>query len=240
MSIASIMRTVVKQLPKMEGSAGKLSLSKAQLSFMGDKGKEISKVLSDIGASSVDVAYKSKANYSIAAFRLRNGQKLVGQGAVSIQNPGTNNTILKYRAAVGENGKILTSNGYVNTGVAADSRDVALGFTRRGGNISYDTEIGKTFASHTKANEAEVTKLIESVSPNGKSIKSQINKKQWTLQQKMDEVFQKLRRIVKCEPNEYVSGVKHAFVKNGSYPDLKENLDLKKFKVDSNTGFAKI
>lgn len=218
--LTSIIKTVVRELPKMEGTAGKISLGKGQLAFMGEKGKALSKVLSGVDASAVDIAYKSKANYSIAAFRLRDGKKVVGQGALSIQNPATDKTILKYRAAVGENGNIATSNGYVNSGVAADSRDMSFGLTRRGGKISYDAEIGKTFVLHANADEKALTDLCTKINP-----KCDITKQHWKLQQKMDETLQKFRKIVKCEKDVPFGGekLKHAEFKKYTGTEFNKN-----------------
>lgn len=196
--LTSIIKTVVKELPKMEGTAGKISLGKKQLAFMGEKGKALSKVLSGVDASAVDIAYKSKANYSIAAFRLRDGKNVVGQGALSIQNPATDKTILKYRAAVGENGKIATSNGYVDANVPMDIRNVSFGAFRKGGKLSYDAELGKTTAFHLKADEKALTDFVVKTAPNGTDVSSRINKGHWALQQSMDVMLQKFREIVKC------------------------------------------
>ena len=197
--LTSIIKTVVRELPKMEGTAGKISLGKGQLAFMGEKGKALSKVLSGVDASAVDIAYKSKANYSIAAFRLRDGKRVVGQGALSIQNPATDKIILKYRAAVGENGKIATSNGYVDANIPIDLRNISLGMTRKGGKFSYDAGLGKTTSFHLKADEKAFTDFVVKSVPNGAEVLARINKGHWTLQQSMDEMLQKFRRIVKCE-----------------------------------------
>lgn len=195
-AITSVMKTLVKRLPAMEGSAAKVTFGQKQLNFMGKEGKEISKLLSGVNASSVDVAYKANSNYAIAGFRLRDGKKIVGKGAVSIQNPGTENTILKCRASLGENGKILSLNGYANAGVPADSRDIALGFSRKGGNMTYNAEVGKTGAIHVNANEQETIDLLGKAAPNGKELLSKYNKGHWSLQQSMDETFQKLRKLI--------------------------------------------
>ncbi len=197
MSVTSVMGKVVRTISKMEGSAGKITLTPKQAELMaGTQGGEaVSKLMSEFGVTHVDVAYKAESNYAIAALKLRKGKNVVGSGAVSIQNPGTQNSVVKYRASVGENGKVLTSNGFVDAGVPADSRDIAFSMSRKGDNMAADVAIGKTAASHVKANEAGMRELASSL-PEGEELISEANKGHWTLQQKMDECLQVIRRAL--------------------------------------------
>ena len=43
--LTSIIKTVVKELPKMEGSAGKISLGKKQLAFMDEMLQKFRKIV---------------------------------------------------------------------------------------------------------------------------------------------------------------------------------------------------
>lgn len=234
MSVTSVMGKVVNTISKMEGSAGKVTLSPKQVELMaGQNGKAVSKLMSDLGASHVDVAYKAKSNYAIAGLKLRNGENVVGSGAISIQNPGTQNTVIKYRSSVGENGKVLTSNGFVDAGVPADSRDIAFSMSRKGDNIAADVAIGKTAASHVQANEVGLRELASDL-PEGEKVISKMDKGHWTLQQKMDEGLQMVRRALQGK-GEKVAQDSNAnkiakFVDKSEFAKASNDVDLSKFK----------
>ena len=236
MSVTSVMGKVVKTISKMEGSAGKITLTPKQVERMaGQNGKAVSKLMSDLGASHVDVAYKAESNYAIAGLKLRNGKNVVGSGAVSIQNPGTQNTVVKYRASVGENGKVLTSNGFVDAGVPADSRDIAFSMSRKGDNMAADVSIGKTAVSHVQANEANMRELASGM-PMGEEIISKANKGHWTLQQKMDEGLQVIRRALQGQSEKIAKEPTANKVAN--FADANKFV-IPKFNIDSNE-FKKI
>ena len=126
---------LMSTLPKMEGASGSVHLSKTQLEIIGEsngKGTKeiISQILSGTKNPSVDIAYKSKSNYSIAGLRIKDGRKVVGSGAISIVNPNSENAVVKYRASFGKKSKLAYANGFLDAGVPADSRDFSMGFVR--------------------------------------------------------------------------------------------------------------
>ena len=111
---------IISAISKLEGSKGALSLSGKQLRTLAQKDQHLMQVVDRMQDPVLDVAYKAKSNYNVAAFRLRDGKEAVANGAVSLQNPGTAESIIKYRLNVGENGKILSANGFADFGKQLD------------------------------------------------------------------------------------------------------------------------
>lgn len=153
MNIAS---KIVRALPKTEGAAGKITLGRTQLEVLAKKDKKtgelIQKALRDIKEPKLDVAYKAESNYAIAGMRLRDGKKVVGNGAVSITNPGSSHAVVKYRV-LADGGKTLQANGFIDGGKVADGKDIALGMSRKGGKVTADTSVGEATRHHIEFNE---------------------------------------------------------------------------------------
>ena len=150
---------VIGMISKLEGSKGALSLGGKQLNMLA-KDKKIAQVLSRMTDPQLDVAYKAKSNYNIAAFRLRDGKEVVANGAVSLQNPGTTESIIKYRLNVGENGNILRTNGFGDFGKQLDVDDLGAAVSRRKGITSVEADSGKAFRVAAELNEEEAVGLI--------------------------------------------------------------------------------
>ena len=150
---------IIKMIQKMEGSKGALSLGGKQLNMLA-KDKKMAQVLSRMTDPQLDVAYKAKSNYNIAAFRLRDGKEVVANGAVSLQNPGTTESIIKYRLNVGENGNILRTNGFGDFGKQLDVDDVSVAISRQKGKFSTDIRSGKTAGISTELDEQKAVGLI--------------------------------------------------------------------------------
>lgn len=125
MSIGKIMGKIVKMLPKTEGAAGKITLGRTQLTQIAQQDQKaarvINKALEKTTNPKLDIAYKAESNYAIAGMRLRDGKKVVGQGAVSITNPGSSQAVVKYRASA-DGGKTLQANGFIDSGKVADGK----------------------------------------------------------------------------------------------------------------------
>lgn len=162
MSIGKIMGKIVKILPKAEGSAGKITLGRTQLTELAkqDKqaGKLIQKTLENAKEPALDIAYKAEANYAIAGMKVRDGKKVIGQGAVSITNPGSSEAVVKYRASAGQT---LQANGFVDGGKVADGKEIAVGFSRKGGKVKSDLEIGQATRHHIEFNEQQAVDLAK-------------------------------------------------------------------------------
>ena len=150
---------VIGMISKLEGSKGALSLGGKQLNMLA-KDKKMAQVLSRMTDPQLDVVYKAKSNYNIAAFRLRDGKEVVANGAVSLQNPGTTESIIKYRLNVGENGNILRTNGFGDFGKQLDVDDVSVAISRQKGKFSTDIRSGKTAGVSTELDEQKAVGLI--------------------------------------------------------------------------------
>ena len=151
---------IIKMIQKMEGSKGALSLGAKQLKMLAKEDTKLAKMLSRVDNPSLDIAYKAKSNYNIAAFRLRDGKEAVANGAVSLQNPGTTESIIKYRLNVGENGNILRTNGFGDFGKQLDVDDVSVAISRQKGKFSTDIRSGKTAGISTELDEQKAVGLI--------------------------------------------------------------------------------
>ena len=150
---------VIGMISKLEGSKGALSLGGKQLNMLA-KDKKMAQVIGRMADPQLDVAYKAKSNYNIAAFRLRDGKEVVANGAVSLQNPGTTESIIKYRLNVGENGNILRTNGFGDFGKQLDVDDVSVAISRQKGKFSTDIRSGKTAGISTELDEQKAVGLI--------------------------------------------------------------------------------
>lgn len=150
---------VIGMISKLEGSKGALSLGGKQLRMLA-KDEKMAQVIGRMADPQLDVAYKAKSNYNIAAFRLRDGKEVVANGAVSLQNPGTAESIIKYRLNVGENGNILRTNGFGDFGRQLDVDDVSVAITRQKGKFSTDIRSGKTVGVSTELDEQKAVGLI--------------------------------------------------------------------------------
>lgn len=193
---------LMSTLPKMEGASGSVHLSKKQLEIIGEsngKGtKEIvSQILSGTKNPSVDIAYKSKSNYSIAGLQIRDGKKVVGSGAISIVNPNSKDAVVKYRASLGKNSKLAYANGFLDAGVPANSRDFSMGFVRRDGKITSHAAIGESAEHHLKLDEDKLLNLAaDSKSPFLKQLADELNGLQLNLQSNVNSINRRVRRTL--------------------------------------------
>lgn len=193
---------LMSTLPKMEGASGSVHLSKKQLEIIGEnngKGTKeiISQILSGTKNPSVDIAYKSKSNYSIAGLQIRDGKKVVGSGAISIVNPNSENAVVKYRASLGKKSKLASVNGFLDAGVPANSRDFSMGFVRRDGKITSHAAIGESTEHHLKLDEDKLLNLAaESKSPFLKQLAEELNGLQLNLQSNVNSISRRVRRTL--------------------------------------------
>lgn len=193
---------LMSTLPKMEGASGSVHLSKTQLEIIGEsngKGTKeiISQILSGTKNPSVDIAYKSKSNYSIAGLRIKDGRKVVGSGAISIVNPNSENAVVKYRASFGKKSKLASVNGFLDAGVPADSRDFSMGFVRRNGKITSHAAIGESTEHHLKLDEDKLLNMAaESKSPFLRQLADELNGLQINLQSNVNSISRRVRRTL--------------------------------------------
>lgn len=203
MKLQKFTEKLMSTLPKMEGASGSIHLSKKQIELIGEnngKGTKeiISQILSGVKNPSIDIAYKSKSNYSIAGLQLRDGRKVVGSGAVSVVNPNSKDAVVKYRASLGENSKLAYANGFLDAKVPADSRDFSMGFVRRDGKISTHAAIGKSTEHHVKLDEDKLLNLAaESKLPLLKQLAEEVDGLQLKLQSNINSISRRVRRTLR-------------------------------------------
>lgn len=155
-----IANKIMSVLPKTAGASGRIKLSKTQLELAvkegGKEGKLLKELLSKAKEPTVEIGFKAKSNYTIAGLRVKDGKQVLGQGAISITNPGQSNAVVKMRESIGPNGSIISTNGFLDGGKPADAKDIALSLTRRNGIATADVASGKAYAAHLRVNEDAV------------------------------------------------------------------------------------
>lgn len=164
MNITSLPK-LIRTIQKLNGSKGALSLGAKQLKFMAKENKNLAQALATLKEPAMDVAYKAKSNYNVAAFRLKDGKNTVVKGAVSLQNPGTRESILKYRLNIGENGTVARSNGFIDTGKKLNFDDIETFGKRKNGVTSASVASGDAMRFAAEVNEKQAIKLAEQIQP---------------------------------------------------------------------------
>lgn len=198
MSIGRIMGKIVKMLPKTEGAAGRITLGRTQLTQIAQQDKKVAKVinkaLEKTSNPKLDIAYKAESNYAIAGMRLRDGKKVIGQGAVSITNPGSSQAVVKYRASA-NGGSTLQANGFLDGGKVADGKDMAVSLSRKGGKVKNDLEIGQAARHHLEFDEQKAVDLAKEFDAKDilQNYAEATNKLQRTLDGAMVDIRQGLR-----------------------------------------------
>lgn len=224
MNIAS---KIVRALPKTEGAAGKITLGRTQLEALGKQDKKagalIQKALRGTKDPKLDVAYKAESNYAIAGMRLRDGKQVIGNGAVSITNPGTSQAVVKYRAS-SNGGKTLQANGFIDAGKIADGQDMAVSMSRKGGMLKGDVQIGEATAHRIKVNEQDFIDTASAL--NGDELLKGYVKATNELQTNLNKVMTNIRKALRgdVQLKERFDGCKVTDYK----PILKERFDYEK------------
>ena len=159
MAIERMIGQVIKMLPKLEGSAARVTLSGKQINeFIKRNGKEtdevVQKLLSGAKNPQLDVAYKVKSDIAIAGMRVRDGEKVLGSAAASLDNIAHTQSqrVLKFRGSI-DDGRGLSVNGYFDGTKQASIDDFSFAAAKKGGNYSADYKIGDTAAMHISAND---------------------------------------------------------------------------------------
>lgn len=200
MSIGKIMSKIVKALPKTEGAAGRITLGRTQLEALGKQDKRtgelIQKALNGLKEPKLDVAYKAESNYAIAGMRLRDGKKVIGQGAVSITNPGSSHAVVKYRASA-DSGKTLQANGFIDGGKVADGKDIAAGMSRKGGKVTTDLSVGQATRHHIEFDEQKGVELAREF--DAKYLLEKYRQTTNKLQQLLDGMMVDTRKVLRGE-----------------------------------------
>ncbi len=171
---------LVNFLPKCEGASTRMRLSGKQLTQMMDKVAQKEPVLEEalriqLGRAKnpvLEIGAKAKSNYSIAGFRLFDGKKVLGQGAVSLSNVGTNQSVVKVRNSVGSDilgssrpllgssnglaeGQSAIARGFLDCGKPTNAKDLEYFAARQKGMITAEGHIGQNFGVSVVAREKD-------------------------------------------------------------------------------------
>lgn len=200
MTIGKIMSKIVRSLPKTEGAAGKITLGRTQIEALGNQNQNAKRLvhatLNSLENPKLDLAYKAESNYAIAGLRLRDGKEVVGQGAVSITNPGSSQAVVKYRASI-DGGKTLQANGFIDGGKVADGKDIAAGMSRKGGKVKSDLEIGQATRHHIEFDEQKGVELANQL--DAQYLLKKYTRANNNLQRKLDEIMVDVRKAFRGE-----------------------------------------
>ena len=200
MTIGKIMSKIVRSLPKTEGAAGRITLGRTQIEALGNQNQNAKRLvhatLNSLKNPKLDLAYKAESNYAIAGLRLRDGKEVVGQGAVSITNPGSSQAVVKYRASI-DGGKTLQANGFIDGGKVADGKDIAAGMSRKGGKVKSDLEIGQATRHHIEFDEQKGVELANQL--DAQYLLKKYTRANNNLQRKLDEIMVDVRKAFRGE-----------------------------------------
>lgn len=197
MATINALAKLVRMLPKAQGSAGRITLGAKQLEQIATKNKKAAKAIKVFTRGTenpaLDIAYKAQSNYSIAGIRVRDGQKVIGNGAISITNPGTNQAVIKYRAADGS----IQANGFINAGGRAKANDIAMNIARKGGQIKADVQVGDAMVHHFVGNEQKLVDIAKEL--NADSLLREYVDTTRKFQQKLDAGMVDIRKGLRGE-----------------------------------------
>jgi hypothetical protein len=189
---------IIKSLPKFKGTRASFTLGAEQIGLIakqdytkaGNIAKQLLKVTKE---PTLEVAYKAKSNYAIAGLKLKDGENLVGTGAVSITNPASNQAVVKYRVNTAKS----SASGFVDGGKVADTKNMEVGIARKGGNVKADVKVGDATAHHLDINEEEVLQCARDFDC-GELLKGYA-RVQNELQAKADGIMTEVRRFLRGE-----------------------------------------
>ena len=159
---------LISTLGKLEGASTKFTLTGKQILQRLEKGGGIPTEVSDTLAGLVrkhpklkaDVAYKvSEQGFVIGAATLKDGKKVIGNGAASVSGLGTEQAVCKVRLNAGENGEILRYSGFNDLAHTPKVQELETTSSFKNGILESTSKYGKFGAAKTyldipKATEA--------------------------------------------------------------------------------------
>ena len=134
--------------------------------------QEIGELLGKAKKPQVDIGYKvSDQGFTVAAARFRDGKRILGNGAVSVTDLGTETPAIKMRMSVGENGKYYTGRSWVDLGGNYNIDDVAMNVALKNGIWAGSSHVGTFAAGSGRLNaKATVDDLMEAIKKNGEDL----------------------------------------------------------------------
>lgn len=156
---------IVQGLNRIVGTSARVTLGQKQLLEIArkkcpDVAEELAGILSKYPKAKATVAYKaSERGFTVGAIQLKNGNKVIGNGAASISNVGTENTVMKLRYSFGENGKALRAGGHLDFSKNNTLQDMNIGFNLKNGVIDY-TAANNNGRGYFVADIPEITRAL--------------------------------------------------------------------------------
>lgn len=163
---------LIAKVGQLQGSKGTVTLGAKQMLAAAKKAgmsekhlQEIGEILGRAKKPQVDIAYKvSDQGFTVAAARLRDDKKVLGNIAASVTDLGTETPAVKMRMSIGENGKYYTGRGWVDLGGNYNVDDVAMNVALKNGVWEGSSHIGTLTAVNGKLNaKATIDDLQEAV-----------------------------------------------------------------------------
>lgn len=227
---------IIKNVPMLKGSKSAFTVGSQQLKLLAKHGSSgeatvAKKILEGTKNPVLKVVYKSeellpsgkRADYTIAGLTLRDGKKVIGQGAVSITKPGTNQSVVKYRL----NLKDSRANGFIDGGKVADTKDMELALMRKGGMIKADARVADATAHHLLINENDAISYAKDLNCN--SFLEKYTNFQKKLQNGADRIMTEIRKVLRGESFSKPYKVEKCVAKLEDLKIKKPNLAVNKF-----------
>lgn len=186
---------IMDLIPRTIGANGHFTIPKKLLLEMAAKDKTGSaqKLLEGVQNPNLEVAYKAQSNYSIAAINLRDGQKSVAKGAVSVVNPGEE-ALVKTRISIGENGKVVQANGFVDASKYPDVNDVSASISRKNGVQTIRTRVGDAMGYNASVDTEKAQELLRKI-PKGEELVEGYRETVSKAATKANEAMEKVRKV---------------------------------------------
>ena len=153
--LLNVISKIVRELPNMQGAAGRVTLTAKQLQAYCRNPKQqelLQTLMKYCKEPTLEVGYKAKSNYSIAGLRLKDGKNVVGQGAISIANPCTNQAVIKTKMSAGKS----YIDGFIDGGKPEDITDMLFNLQRKDGAINLKARIGKAMRCDAGIQEGDM------------------------------------------------------------------------------------
>lgn len=209
MNVAKIISQTVKALPKTKG------FNMPKMVFEGEALKTATGLLRipenvtaeltrGLSSPKVEIALKNsakaKTNYAIAGIRIKDGENVVAQGALSLTNPGARDSVVKLRITDG-NGQHIK--GFFDSGKMIDTRDISASLSRKKGVFTTQAEVGEAYAHNIRVNESTLLDTMGRI-PNGNELIAKYNQFNTDLRLGALDIANSARKVLRGEYQEPV------------------------------------
>ncbi len=172
---------LIQAAAKLTGSSARVTMGKTQiLKAVGKESpkaaEELTKVFNKMKNPKVTLAYKASENgYTVGAFALRDGKKVIANGAGSVTGLGTENAVLKMRFNAGKNGEIFSYSGFNDLAHTPRIQDINSTASLNNGVYELTSRIGNYGGGRVRL---DIPKAVESfgLKEEGALITKKVNK----------------------------------------------------------------